>query len=265
MAKKRNKNKKSVKTTKKQAKLKKDNNSDIKMNKLVKDERTHKVLGIFCLLLSAFLAIAFISYLFTWKADQGLVHRYGAGILLMKNLSLNNLLGRLGAFISHVFFYEGVGLSSFLLCYLLGILGVNFITGKKMFNIWRNVRHVIFGLVYISTALSIILNLLFPEAQFPWGGALGDLIVNWLIGFIGVVGAILLWIVVGIAYGVWRYNINLVPRRPAILDKAKEAVTAFPEDTPNDRDQDVVPQYLGRKDEKRHARKKDRKSTRMNS
>src|SRR5690625_982929 len=94
MAKKRNKNKKSVKTTKKQAKLKKDNNSDIKMNKLVKDERAHKVLGIFCLLLSAFLAIAFISYLFTWKADQGLVHRYVAGILLMKNLSLNNLLGR---------------------------------------------------------------------------------------------------------------------------------------------------------------------------
>ena len=232
--------------------MKKDKNTDVKVAELVKDERTHKVLGMFCLLLAAFLAIAFISYLFTWKADQGLVARHGAAILWMKEAQLDNLLGRLGAYVSHLFFYEGTGMASFLFCYLLVILSLNFLTGRRLFNLWRNVRYVLFGIIYISTVFSLFCTLAVPHAQFPWGGAMGDFIARWLLGFIGAIGAVLLWLVIGLAYAIWRYNLNLVPKkRPALLDKAKEAWSQqLPEDVPNDQDQEVVPQSLGREDEK---------------
>ena len=39
----------------------------------LKDERTHKISGLFLILISVFLLIAFISYFVTWKNDQSLV------------------------------------------------------------------------------------------------------------------------------------------------------------------------------------------------
>lgn len=251
MAENRIKNKKPSKVSKKSAPLKRDKNTEVKVTELVKDERTHKVLGLFCLMLAAFLAIAFISYLFTWKADQGLVARYGSDVLWMKKIHMDNLLGRLGAYVAHLFFYEGAGIASFFICYLFAILGLNFMTGRRIFRIGRNVRYVIFGLIYISTALSLIFLLLIPQAQFPWGGAMGDYIARWLLNFIGSVGAVLLWVVIGMAYGIWRYNLELIPKkRPALFNKAKEALLSFPEDEPNDQDQEVVPQALGREEER---------------
>lgn len=262
MAGNRIKNKKPSKASKKKSPLKKDKNTEVKVTELVKDERTHKVLGMFCLLLAAFLAIAFISYLFTWKSDQSMVSRYGSEVLWMKNIEMENLLGRLGAYVSNLFFYEGVGMSSFFFCYLLGILGLNFVTGQRLFSVGRNVRYIIFGLIYISTALSLIFILLLPEAQFPWGGAMGDFIARWLLGFIGAVGAVLLWVVIGMAYGIWRYNLDLVPKKRPVLfekNKNKNTSTPFPEDQPNDKDQEVVPQALGREEEKKTKEEKPEK------
>ncbi len=251
MAANRIKNKKPSKASKKQAPLKKDKSTEVKVTELVRDERTHKVLGMFCLLFAAFLAIAFVSYLFTWKNDQGMIARYGADILWMKDVHMDNLLGRLGAYVSHLFFYEGVGIAALFFCYLFAILGLNFMTGRQLFAIGRNVRYLIFGLIYLSTALSLLFILLIPGAQFPWGGAMGDFIAHWLLGFIGSVGAILLWIVIGLAYGIWRYNLDIIPKKsPALFERTKEALSGFPEDEPNDKDQEVVPQALGREEEK---------------
>src|SRR5690606_6454810 len=107
----------------------------VKVKELVKDERTHKVLGMTCLLLSVYFFIAFTSYLFTWQEDQDKVFRYSANVLFMTDLKVDNLLGRLGAFVSHWFFYRGVGVASYFFCYLFFILGINFIVGRRVFRI----------------------------------------------------------------------------------------------------------------------------------
>ncbi|WP_431211154.1 DNA translocase FtsK 4TM domain-containing protein [Puia sp. P3] len=97
-------------------KLKPEKESQVTVKQIVKDERTHKITGAVFLLMAVFLFIAFTSYLFTWKEDQDKVFQ-GASILLpSSHVKVTNLLGNLGALVSHEFFYKGFGLASYLFC-----------------------------------------------------------------------------------------------------------------------------------------------------
>lgn len=97
--------------------LKKDKEPEVKVKELVKDERTHKVLGVFFLLLSVYCFIAFTSYLFTWEDDQDKIFHYSTRELFFGEVKVDNLLGRLGAYVSHNFFFYGVGIAAYLFCY----------------------------------------------------------------------------------------------------------------------------------------------------
>ena len=50
--------------------LKADKEEKIDWKALARDERTWKIIGAIAMLVSVFLFISFISYLFTWKEDQ---------------------------------------------------------------------------------------------------------------------------------------------------------------------------------------------------
>lgn len=205
--------------------LKKDKEPEVKVKELVKDERTHKVLGVVCLLLALYCFIAFTSYLFTWEEDQDKVFRYSASVLFMDDVKVDNLLGRLGAFVSHWFFYKGFGMASYLFCYFFFILGVNFIVGRRVFRIWRNVKHILFGLLFISAALAFAAS----AAGFPWGGALGDAINKWTSGFLGNVGAALLLLVAGLAWLIWKFNFDFKWPERAARPVATDTTVPVPE------------------------------------
>ncbi|UYQ94223.1 DNA translocase FtsK [Chitinophaga horti] len=195
--------------------LKPDKEPEVKVKELVKDERTHKVLGVSMLLLSLYCFIAFTSYLFSWEEDQDKVFRYSARILFSDDVEVDNLLGRLGAFVSHWFFYKGFGLASYLFCYFFFILGVNYIVGRRVFRIWRNVKYILFGLIFISTAFAFISG----KSAFPWGGAVGTAITKWTSGFVGKAGMGLLLLVTGLSWLIWKFNIDFkLPekKQPAI-------------------------------------------------
>jgi S-DNA-T family DNA segregation ATPase FtsK/SpoIIIE len=179
--------------------FKKDKEPDVKMKALVKDERTHKVLGTFFLLLAAFLFIAFTSYLFTWKDDQGKFYGRSFSVLFDDKLQAENLLGRLGAYISHLFFFKGTGIASYFCCYFFFIIGVNLIVGRKVFRIGRNIRYILLGLLYTSTLLGFIFHVVMPSS-FSAGGALGNMTSEYLVRFMGITGTILLLGVAGLAF-----------------------------------------------------------------
>src|SRR5690606_36883436 len=69
--------------------------------------------GFLFLLLGIYSFFSFVSYLFTWTADQDqLVAARGLGdYLFTSDQVAANWGGRLGAFLSHVFLFEGVGLA----------------------------------------------------------------------------------------------------------------------------------------------------------
>jgi len=184
--------------------LKPDKEADVKMKELVKDERTHKVVGTILLLLSVYLLIAFTSYLFTWDEDQSLLCKACPNILFRDDVVVENALGRLGAFLSNWFFFNGFGIASYLFCYLFFIFGINAIVGRRVFRPWRNIKYILFGLIYISTTASFLAH----TAEFPFGGALGDAINHWITGFIGKIGMALLIFVAGFAWVIYKFNVD---------------------------------------------------------
>ncbi|HXO78124.1 MAG TPA: DNA translocase FtsK 4TM domain-containing protein, partial [Puia sp.] len=195
-------------------KLKPEKESQVTVKQIVRDERTHKIAGAVFLLLAVFLFIAFTSYLFTWKEDQDKVF-HGASILLpSSNVKVTNLLGNLGALISHEFFYKGFGLASYLFCSFFFIVGVNLLLTRRVFSIPRNLRYVLTGLIYFSVAFAFVTQ----GSGFAWGGAVGDMISEWLTRFLGWIGTAALLLVAGLAYFIWRFN--PVFKMPARREKA---------------------------------------------
>ena len=182
--------------------FKQEKEENIDWKKLARDERTWKITGALFLLIAIFLCIAFISYFFTWKEDQDKVFRGASSLLMDNDTKVSNLLGRLGAVVSHFFIFKSFGIASLLICTFFFVVGTNLLVNRKVFSIWRNLKYVTIGLLVLSVSLSFILS----NSEFRFGGEVGNLISNWLIGIFGNVGTAALLLVVAFAYIIWQFN-----------------------------------------------------------
>ncbi len=193
---------------------------EVTVTEVVKDERTTKIAGAVCLLLTIFLFVAFTSYLFTWQEDQDIVHQFGIKIFSVNDVKLHNLLGALGAYIAHLFIYKGFGVASYLFCTTFFVLGVNLLFGKKLFSLVKNLKYLLVGLIVFSMALAFVTT----ASSFSWGGAVGELINSWFVKWIGQLGTGALLVLSVFSYIVWRFNptFKLPERKPkAIVDATK--------------------------------------------
>ena len=160
-----------------------DKEETIEVKQLLRDERTHKIAGSFCLLMATLLFIAFSSFLFTWSVDQD---KFSYRMLLVNDIKVQNLLGSFGAFISEIFIRKGFGIASYLICTLFFVIGANLFFGKRIFSIKRNLKYLVVGLPLLSVSAAVI----FSGKAFPWGGSVGDLMKDWLYKTIGEIGTI---------------------------------------------------------------------------
>jgi S-DNA-T family DNA segregation ATPase FtsK/SpoIIIE len=213
-----------VKTTKSKASnkevFKTDKEQPIEVKQLLKDERTHKITGIIFLLIAFLLFIAFTSYLFTWEEDQDKVLSAGSSLFWGTEVQVSNLLGTLGAYLSHFFIYKGFGVASYFICSFFFVVGVNLFFGKKIFSISKNLKYLLLGLVILSVAFAQI----FDGKIFPWGGAVGKLAKNWLNQVIGQVGTLAVLTVAVLSYIIWRFNpVFKLPAKKEIVIGQDEA------------------------------------------
>lgn len=209
--KRKKKDKPAKKTTKTQSKAfipEKEEKIDWKA--LARDERTWKIVGVVLIVFGLFLFISFISYLFTWKDDQKVVQK-GLSALFDNSLSARNLLGRLGALISHFFIRNGFGLASFLICTFFFVVGINLLFRRKVFSIWRNLKYVTLGLLVLSVSLAFLSG----QSAFPFGGAVGDMISDKLTGTLGTIGTGAVLLLLAGGYFIWQFNpsFNLPARK----------------------------------------------------
>ena len=188
--------------TAKSEQLTQEKEETVTVKQLVKDERTHKIAGTLLLLVALILFISFTSYLFTWQQDQDKVLQNASRFLFTDDVSVENLLGRIGAWIAHLFFFKSFGIASYLICSMFFILGINFLFGKKIFSLTRNLKYVLIGLLLLPVFFSFFLK----SYDFPWGGAIGNYAATWLNGFIGKTGTGILLAVAGLSYLIWRFN-----------------------------------------------------------
>ncbi len=205
----------------------------IDWKELARDERTWKIVGTIFILIAIFLFISFVSYLFTWAEDQDVANK-GLSALFDNSLKARNLLGRLGALISHFFINYGFGIASFLICTFFFVVGVNLLFRRKVFSIWRNLKYVTVGLLVLSVSMAFI----FGRSGFPWGGAVGDMISDKLTGTLGNVGTAAVLLLMAGGYFIWQFNPSF--NWPA----QKEEIATEESDESDNEDQTVAQQPI---------------------
>lgn len=157
-------------------------------------------------LLSLYLFLACVSYLFTWTLDQDKVFNRSLFELLFNSSQepVENWLGKFGAWSSHLLIYRLFGISSFILCFLLFISGIKILFGKSILNIGRAFT---IGLTYMIWA-SIFLGYFSYSVNYL-GGTFGFYLNEWMILIIGKIGTISLLIMSFYVLTAIQFNPNL--------------------------------------------------------
>lgn len=208
----------------------------IDLKALAKDERTHKILGAAFLLLAIFLGIAILSYFATWRQDQDEAFR-GSSILWDDKVSVANLMGKIGALVSHFFIYKAFGIASLLVCTFFFVVGINLLSSRKVFSISRNLKYVTLGVLVLSVSMAFI----FRNSEFSWGGGVGRMMSNWLIGILGNIGTAAILLLLAAGYFIWQFNpaFNLPVKNKRVItpedaeeNAGKEAEEADPGESP---------------------------------
>ncbi len=200
--------------------LKNETEEKVEVKQLLKDERTHKIIGTFLLLMSFLFFVAFTSYLFTWEEDQDKVFLHGYKLLLGTDAKVSNLLGTFGAFISHFFIYKGFGIAAFFICSFFFVAGVNLFFGKKIFSVRRNLKYVIVGLLIVSVSAAVVMN----GKTFSWGGAVGNMLKDYLYQTVGKTGTVAVIAVALLSYIIWRFNPAFTLPSKKLIQLEKEEV-----------------------------------------
>ena len=168
------------------------------------DERIQKIIGFVLFFLGIFLAIALVSYIFTWKQDQDKVLQFSWRIFWQADLSMANWCGRLGAILSHTLIYWGIGIASFLI--------VPFILKWGGLKMNKNRDESLSGhflyLLGLGIYLSVFFEAFFIHTSFPWGGAIGEGVSYWIGNFVGEVGLYALLLLVIMIFMIWSINPN---------------------------------------------------------
>ncbi|MBY0434212.1 MAG: DNA translocase FtsK [Cyclobacteriaceae bacterium] len=137
-----------------------------------KDPRFLLALGFFLLITSLFLFTAFVSYLFTGKADQSVVEALGDTALLESGRETDNWLGLYGAITSHYFIFRWFGISAFFFPPLIFLLGFRLVFKRELLPFFSAFTFSIFAGLWLSLLLGYLTHSISgaTEISFLSGG-----------------------------------------------------------------------------------------------
>ncbi len=220
--------KKSKKTKQKETKnttsQKKDSVLKSKINGLINGNPANKnkirrSIGSLLLLLSCYLFLANLSYIFTWKVDQDLVLNKGLFELLFnsKETIVENWVGKFGAWSSHLLIYRWFGLSAFGFCILLFVSGVKFLLDYAILPIRKVYANTILFMVWGSVFLGY-----FSHQINYLGGTFGYHINHWLNASFGRFGTLAFILVALYIIIVALFNPNFLKFFKTFLNKKSD-------------------------------------------
>jgi len=165
----------------------------IRAKRLLKDERSKKIGGSVLLLLSAYLLIAFVSYLLTWQSDQSIVQGRSIWdvVTTSKDIIASNWLGKFGASISHLFIFKWFGLASFLFVLNFFVIGLKIISNIQLLEIKKMVTTSAIAIIWSS----VFFGYLSSDGLSFIGGGFGFHVSDWLSSSLGNIGTLFLLLV----------------------------------------------------------------------
>lgn len=170
------------------------------------------VIGSVLFFLSLALFFSFVSYLFTWQADQSTLGDFS------RDTETKNWLAGFGRSVAHFFVGKGFGIASFIIAFLIGLTGIYYFFdyGKKQL-----LRFWFWGLL-MTVWISVFFGF-FGEKLSLFSGIVGYETNDLLQDYIGLVGTILLMTLLAIIYLVVR--VKMTPEKVgAALKKTKKEI-----------------------------------------
>ncbi|MGX9985638.1 DNA translocase FtsK 4TM domain-containing protein [Soonwooa purpurea] len=155
------------------------------------------VTGILFLCIAGTMAIAFVSYLMNWKADQS-----QAGTMGDRLIESSNVLGKVGDWLGNIFIFESIGIAAFIISFLIMVLGF-VILKKNYFKPWKTISHSLFFICWLPIFLGAI-----TKGDGVWSGVYGYQIMDYLRAYVGSVG---LWVIILVSillYFVLEFNLR---------------------------------------------------------
>ena len=185
-----------------------------KSGNLLKDKRLQLTVGLFLLLISAFIFIACVSYLFTGKADQSVVE--SGGVMMERGREAANCMKLWGAIASHYLIFRWFGIAAFLIPPYLFLLGYRIVFGKALMPLSRTLAFVVFFLFWTSLLMGSLVK--GGDGVSEWGfysGGIGyslAVIFDNLMGF----GTLLFLVFSLLVFVIFHFNINRIFKKPLV-------------------------------------------------
>lgn len=208
-----------------------------------KDPRFKLAFGFFLLLLSVFLLTAFVSYLFTGKADQSIVEAAGGTTLIQSGKEARNWLGLYGAYVSHYFIFRWFGIAAFFIPPLLFAWGFRILFDKAIVPMLSVFTFCLFSTLWLSLLLGYMA--LINEVSGEWGylgGGLGDAMAEVFQSMFGW-GTFLVLILSLFVFIIFFFNVTalniLQPRNPkpigndALVDDGQDGLSGYTDEGDN--------------------------------
>tara|TARA_B100001027_G_scaffold24258_1_gene14294 strand:- start:6606 stop:8951 length:2346 start_codon:yes stop_codon:yes gene_type:complete len=155
-------------------------------------------IGSALIILAIFLFSSFVSYLFTGKIDQSSLNNF-----FDKNEINSNILGKLGARISEFFIYNGFGISSIILSFLIFLSALHVLLDIKNNNLLKNWAWGFYLIFYFSIIFASI------NSDSIFSGVIGYEINELLNTYISSLGVIFLIIFMTLIYFTFRLKIGV--------------------------------------------------------
>jgi len=198
-------------------------------NTFFSNEKFRFILGIFILLIAAYLLIAFISFLFYGAEDQSSLDISKRELLWNSEIRVANKAGKSGALLSELIINQGFGIPSFIFIYILVITGLK-ILGR---NVRKYRQSLVFSIVVLLW-LSMFLGFVFPKtnaASFIYpGGLYGFILSNWFSSLAGKPGLVILLLITGLIIVIVRFEKAYGLMTGLFRKKSESEETGMPED-----------------------------------
>ena len=193
------------------------------------DPRVVRIAGLLVLSFSVFLALAMVSFLFSWQADQSAINSLDWDkFIAAKPEMTKNWMGLLGAWFSYLLIFRWFGAASFIFIPVLFLTGFRWLFGADTIPLAKIYLLSAISILFFSVLLGFVFG--FFGSNFNYlGGSFGYVTNYWLSGLVGTIGVAILLVAAFLTYLVLAFNITF--RMPKfLLQKAETAAVGIGED-----------------------------------
>jgi len=206
----------------------KDNQSNAVSNKVVrllKDERTHFILGLIVLVGVVYVALSLTSFFYTGAADQSKIQEPWYSNMGGNDKNIENWTGAIGAHIAETMINRGFGVAAFAWLFFPIAIGLRLMSVRTI-ELWKAFIYPMLVMIWLSLFLGTTLSYLYKDTFLFLGGEHGYYLGEWMRSKFGWSGTVLVLGVSCLIFCIIIFSGTLPFLRSLFSRKAKPAVAA---------------------------------------